>query len=153
MEAAAAGRLDSPAGVLTEAKRLLASPRARARVAQEDRRKIEAHLEAVRTIETRLGRGPSKCAAPSVIGSMDVNALEATPAVLDRQIELLARAVACDLTRVISLQFRLGEVLALSTDGKGVVMGSESLCEERERRRADRLKALPSRPCSGGRRG
>jgi hypothetical protein len=76
----------------------------------DDRHKLEAHLEAVRGIETRLEQRPVACkVAPRAHGGLDPDAKENTPVVLDVQMDILTAALACDLTRVASLQYRVGE--------------------------------------------
>jgi hypothetical protein len=77
----------------------------------EDRQKVDAHLTAIRDIETRLEQGPVACrrAPRATAEALDPQALENTPAVLGLQQDLLAAALACDVTRVASLQFRVGE--------------------------------------------
>jgi len=80
-----------------------------ARLGEGDRRKLEAHLAAIRDIETRLDIDPgarATCRAPSVAlqpGAAGLN--DAFPAVGKLQMDLLVMALACDLTRVASLQW------------------------------------------------
>jgi len=81
----------------------------RGRVAESDRGKIDAHLQAVRDIETALSADAARCVTPELGGRVDPAAVANVPAVFDRQIEMLGAAFACDLTRVASLQYRVGE--------------------------------------------
>jgi hypothetical protein len=76
------------------------------KVAQADRLKIEAHLEGVRALERRLqmGYSPAACAPPELGGGSDDMA-----AIWDQQWDVLSGALACDLTRVASLQLRYGD--------------------------------------------
>jgi len=73
-----------------------------------DRQRLDAHLEAVRDIEGRLTRvgtlSGAACADP-VVTALDKDDNDAFPAVGALQIDLLAMALACDVTRVASLQW------------------------------------------------
>ena len=80
-----------------------------ARVGSADARKISAHLSAVREIETRLRATPTSCAGPALGTAVDADDADNTPLVFDRMLELMAATLACDLTRVASMQFRKGE--------------------------------------------
>lgn len=79
------------------------------RVSAQDRLKVQSHLSSVREIETRLELAPNSCEALDLGQELDAGAVDNTPATFDRQMELLAAALSCDLTRVASLQFRVGE--------------------------------------------
>jgi hypothetical protein len=69
-----------------------------------DRQKLEAHLDALRAVEKSLAKsGPVTCAAP-VIGRDDVRDV---PACGKDQMDMLVRALACDLTRVVTLQWSI----------------------------------------------
>jgi hypothetical protein len=69
-----------------------------------DRQRLEAHMEAIRSLEQGLGGGsamPSQsCKKPDPPVAMDFIASGKA------QMDLLALALACDLTRVASLQWR-----------------------------------------------
>jgi hypothetical protein len=79
-----------------------------ARVPASDRARLERHAEAIRSIEVRLGaiseQGNAACKkpAPPAIAFMEAANF---PAVAKLQIDLLVMALACDLTRVSTLQF------------------------------------------------
>jgi hypothetical protein len=78
------------------------------RLGNEDRVKVEAHLAAIRDIELRLDNGAEiggSCAIPSVDGGIDLDANDNFPLVGRMQMDLLVMALACDLTRVASLQW------------------------------------------------
>ncbi len=91
-------------GIMGDYKRL------GARVGSEDRRKIEAHLGAVDELEKRLllprppvtARG---CVRPKPPLALDPMANDNFPAVGRLQTDLLVMALACDLTRVATLQW------------------------------------------------
>jgi hypothetical protein len=77
-------------------------------VGADDRAKLEQHLEAVREIERRLTSGTDPgpaCSTPDLGAPFDVAAAEAYPQAGARQMDLLAMALACDLTRVATLQW------------------------------------------------
>lgn len=78
------------------------------RLGSADRQRLEAHLESVREIELRLTRqavveGPH-CSDP-VLREVATQENDAFPEVGALQIDLLAMALACDITRVASLQW------------------------------------------------
>ena len=74
-----------------------------------ERPKIDAHLEAIRSIERRLqvGSGAS-CEVPTLGDRIDIDANDNFPAVARLQMDLLTRALSCDLTRVASIQLSRG---------------------------------------------
>lgn len=79
------------------------------RVGASDRPKIEAHLTSLREIELRLmatpgGGSGANCAPPSVGAAFDYQANAEFPKVQALQLDLMAAAVTCDLTRIASLQ-------------------------------------------------
>jgi Protein of unknown function (DUF1552) len=88
--------------VMGEYERLQAS------LGSADRQRLDAHLSAVRDIELRLTRdatlGGAACADP-VLEAVDAQANDSFPDVGALQIDLLAMAFACDITRVASLQW------------------------------------------------
>jgi hypothetical protein len=69
-----------------------------------DKVKVEKHLDAIRAIETRNAAGAPTCDVPQVDLSMDPFANDNFPVTVRRQIDLMVMAMACDLTRVASLQ-------------------------------------------------
>ncbi len=71
----------------------------------EDQLKIDAHLEAMRSIEQRINAEVPACDPPEAPGGLDEGANDNFPEVCQRQMDLLAMALGCDLTRVASLQF------------------------------------------------
>jgi hypothetical protein len=80
------------------------------RAPASERTKMEQHQDAVRDIEKRLAGAERGCTAPvpasrtrfAHVGSHDGGALS-LDAVTDLQIDMLARALACDLTRFATL--------------------------------------------------
>ncbi|MEP7124724.1 MAG: DUF1552 domain-containing protein [Byssovorax sp.] len=82
----------------------------RRRLPQSDRVKMEAHLEAVRAIEHSLTTGADPgsgrvCRKPDLGRPIDIWANDSIPAIARLQIDLVAMALACDLTRVATIQF------------------------------------------------
>ena len=84
------------------------------RVSKVDQFKIAAHLDAIRTTEARLveqaATRTSALKGPTLGTKVDPNQVPNTPAILDRQAELIASAFAADVTRVASLQYTIGDV-------------------------------------------
>jgi len=82
--------------------------RLNAKVGASDKVKLEAHLDAIRAIEVAIdatGSGLPGCADPGDPMAGDPNANDNYPAVGQAQMDLLAMALTCDLTRVASLQW------------------------------------------------
>lgn len=82
--------------------------RLNAKLGGEDRQRLEVHLEAIREIERGLGLGADiggACEKPTISAPGDVYANDNYPVVSKIQMDLLVMALACDLTRVASLQF------------------------------------------------
>jgi hypothetical protein len=78
--------------------------RLRTKVGSEDYHKIDAHLDGLRAIEQRLntsviGSGASACALPAEPGGG-----AAFPDEIQSMIDITVSALACDVTRVMSLQ-------------------------------------------------
>lgn len=78
--------------------------RLQSRVATEDVRKIDAHLEAIRAIERRLDLAVPSCEVPDLGGQIDVGSNDNFPDLLRLQMDLAVMAFACDSTRVASIQ-------------------------------------------------
>jgi hypothetical protein len=70
----------------------------------EDRTKIDAHLEAIRAIEMRNESETPTCDTPTLDLGFDPFDNDSFPEVVQRQIDQMVMAMACDLTRVASLQ-------------------------------------------------
>ncbi len=81
------------------------------KVGADDRRKIQAHLDGVREVEKLVGEVASvvtsdACSAPVAPAGKPGNTNAEYVSVGNVQMELLAMALACDLTRVVTLTFR-----------------------------------------------
>ncbi|HEX6272911.1 MAG TPA: DUF1552 domain-containing protein [Polyangiaceae bacterium] len=81
------------------------------KVSAEDRQKLGAHLELVRDIERRLNRMTIHCEKPPVPATLDPVSEVDMPAIADAEIDLLALAFACDLSRVASITVSTGKNL------------------------------------------
>lgn len=77
------------------------------KVGAADRARLEAHLDSVRRIEERLQstEGVASCEAPMMGQRIDINADDNVPELGQLQMDLLVNAMACDLTRVGTIQF------------------------------------------------
>jgi hypothetical protein len=78
----------------------------RNRVGAEEHQKLDAHLDALRRMENTLS-GPAgnlSCDAPAPVMQLDPNAHENFADITRAQTDLMVTALACGLTRVISLQ-------------------------------------------------
>jgi hypothetical protein len=81
------------------------------RVASADRPKLEAHRTALEDLRWQLLQPIPVCVLPAGPNGAQrpSDAADSVPWVTDRQIELLVSTFTCDLTRIASLQIRLGE--------------------------------------------
>ncbi len=70
----------------------------------DDRIKIEAHLDAIRAIEMRNDTAVPTCDTPMIELGFDPYSNDNFPETVQRQIDQMVMAMACDLTRVASLQ-------------------------------------------------
>lgn len=81
----------------------------RASLPASDRIKMEAHLGAVESLEhslsTGVGAAAPQCVRPELGAPMEVWDNANIPAIAKMQIDLAVTALACDLTRVATLQF------------------------------------------------
>lgn len=85
------------------------------RVSAHDRQRLDQHLESIRDIERRIALPAARCAAPPPARDVpDVDGKEQIEQKNQLMSDLLAVALACDLTRVFSLMF--------STCGSGVIV-------------------------------
>lgn len=74
----------------------------------DDRQKLEAHLTAISDIEKHLdstGVLGGSCQIPTLDAPIDIYANDNYPVIGKLQLDLLAMAFACDLTRVASVQW------------------------------------------------
>lgn len=75
------------------------------RLPSEDRPRLEAHLEHIRSIEKRLDTVSRECAVPERPSAIDIRADDNFPALGKLQMDLMFQAQACDLTRVSSFMW------------------------------------------------
>lgn len=79
-----------------------------AKLGAADRARVDSHLQAIRQIEEALDRSPdgaSACEVPKQTAAIDVLKNDNYGVVGRLQIDLMVNAMACDLTRVASLQW------------------------------------------------
>lgn len=74
-------------------------------VPQEQRERLEQHLDGIRAIESRLDEGLLASCNPSAIDVSAVESNEAVPEVLRAQMSLVAQALGCGATSVATIQF------------------------------------------------
>lgn len=77
------------------------------RVSASDRQKLEAHLESIRDIETRLASGVGQnasCVTPGKPAEIEVE-IENIPTLGKLQMDLMVAALSCNLTQVGSLMW------------------------------------------------
>jgi hypothetical protein len=72
----------------------------------DDRKKLAAHLELVRDVERRLTQSATQasCSVPNRPATLDPSNEADMPQIADLELDMLAAAFACDLTRVASFQ-------------------------------------------------
>ncbi|MGA9520530.1 MAG: DUF1552 domain-containing protein [Myxococcaceae bacterium] len=89
----------------------------RCRLGSEDRIAFEAHLESIRELERELTFDPdmqpdpgpvNSCTKPAMGASVDVRTEANYPKLTQLMMDITAAAFACDVTRVITLQFHHG---------------------------------------------
>lgn len=78
----------------------------RARVGADDRQRMDAQLDAVRTMEARLVAPIASCEPPTLEGQLTLDDPASFRRVSRAQIDLLVAALACDVTRIASLMYR-----------------------------------------------
>jgi hypothetical protein len=82
------------------------------RVSTDDKMKMQAHAQSIRDLEQSLAAGPTRgCAAPTLSNAATPNlgGSPDMPLQLQQQMDILTAALACDLTRVASLQVSFGD--------------------------------------------
>jgi hypothetical protein len=74
------------------------------RLGARDRQTLDAHLTLVRDVERRLSLGIGNCAKPDEPAMLDAVSETDMPKIAELELDLLALAFACDLTRVASFE-------------------------------------------------
>ncbi|RKG71732.1 DUF1552 domain-containing protein [Corallococcus sp. CA054B] len=78
--------------------------RLKSRLAAAEGTKLDTHLAALRDIERRLtNSGALSCSAPAKPANTDLGDIDNMPALTELHMDLIARAFACDLTRVVTM--------------------------------------------------
>ncbi len=102
-----------------------------AKLGGADRRRVDAHLTAIREIENGLDKAPfvpnGTCQIPSYDRPADIYGDASYEAVGKAQMDLLVMALACDLTRVASLQWDTSVSNVLFSWIPGIVEGHHDL--------------------------
>lgn len=106
-DASAEARLEERKRVLAAVSQNLGA--LRPSLPQEDRVKLDAHLEAVSDLERSLSTGVGEaanqvCATPELGKKLDIWRNDNIPALTKLQIDLVVMALACDLTRIATVQ-------------------------------------------------
>src|SRR5690606_19684981 len=92
--------------------------RLQTRLGAEDRIKVDAHMTAVRTIEERLSASLAdggavmeggSCSVPPEPGSINILDDATMEETVQLQMDLAAAALACDQTRIITIQWNYAE--------------------------------------------
>jgi hypothetical protein len=81
----------------------------RTRLSAEDRKRADAQLDSVRAMEARLSANATagaSCKAPTQMPGLNVRSDRVFPDLCRMQLDLVANAFACDLTRVVTIGFR-----------------------------------------------
>lgn len=102
----------------------------RQRLGAEDRAKLDAHLTSVREIERRLQAQVTSCVKPTApAGSFTGN--DNYPKAVQAMSELTARAFACDLTRVVTIQWSrsVGDT-RMTWLGNGITRGHHDISHD-----------------------
>ena len=74
-------------------------------VGADDRLRIQGHADSVRQIEKQLLAKTAACTPPTINGTIDITKNENYEAVGKLMIDMMVATLACDQTRVASLQF------------------------------------------------
>jgi hypothetical protein len=74
------------------------------RLSAADRQTLDAHLTLVRDVERRLALGLGDCDKPEVPPTLDGTSEVDMPTIAELELDMLALAFACDLTRVASFE-------------------------------------------------
>lgn len=111
----------------------------------QDRQTLDAHLTLVRDVERRLSMGTGDCATPEAPPALDPTSESHMQLIAELELDLLALAFACDLTRVSSFQIStalnrirypwldsLGEGHVLSHSGTSDMSAKEQLIRRQQ---------------------
>ncbi|WP_437961214.1 DUF1552 domain-containing protein [Sorangium sp. So ce119] len=86
----------------------------RPRIGAEDRIKLDAHMQSIRDIEERLagsngGVAAAGCTGPALGERINLSDDANMPAIGKLQMDMAAAALACDLTRIVTIQWSYAE--------------------------------------------
>ena len=80
----------------------------RCRLGGQDRERFDIHLESIREIERGLGAAAASCLPPDLGPSFSISDRSNYPRTGQAQMDCIAAALRCDLTRVVTLQWSEG---------------------------------------------
>lgn len=118
--------------------------RLQGRLGAADRAKLEAHLTGVRDIELRLGataQAGAACAPPGRGAVSDFNTNANFPAIGKLQMDLLAMSLACDVTRVATLQWSSAQS-GVTHNWVGVTSGHHTVSHLTDQESVDGLQRV-----------
>ena len=114
----------------------------RCELGSEDRPRLDAHLDSIRELERSLEFAPASACTPPTLGpDVDFQANENFPTVGQMQMDVVAATLACDLSRVITLQWSSGASkthhtwVGVDFTHHGVSHGSEGVTADEGTRR------------------
>ena len=114
----------------------------RCALGSDDRPRLDQHLETVRELERGLAfTAGAECNAPMLGAELDVKANANFPVVGQKQMDVIVAALACDLTRVATLQWSNGASqthhtwVGVDFTHHGVSHGSEGVTADENTRR------------------
>ena len=107
-----------------------------ARLGPDDKQKVDGHLSTIRDLELRLTTPGAtvggSCAKPPEPAMLDVMANDNFPTVGKLQMDLLVMALACDLTRVATIQWEnsVGDVRFTWLPGQNITRGHHDMSHD-----------------------
>jgi hypothetical protein len=134
------------------------------RLGSVERIKLEQHLDAIRTVERGLfPENAGDCDTPTAPGAMDKDNYASVPQLMRSQIDLAVTALACDMTKVSSIQLShevspvvfswvgnthghhsLSHTADNDTQNLAQLLAAEQWCAGEYSYLIDRLKATPN---------
>jgi hypothetical protein len=106
--------------------------RLKPKIAKPERLKIEAHVDAMNHLEKRLQTRASACAGPMLGDALNAQDNALTPQIVDAHMQIITSALACDLTRIASFQYTLGDNDGASYPWLDITDGHHTLSHEPE---------------------
>ena len=135
----------------------------RERLGQIERVKLERHLESLRSVERSLAPSSGVCQSPTPPGRVNTNDYAAVPQITRSQIDLAVTALACQMTKVTTIQLShtvspvvfswvgntsghhtLSHAADSDTTGLGQLLAAEQWCAEQFGYAIQQLKDTPN---------